>query len=338
LSFGLTALGSARGHRVRVEEAALSYTRDLRKLASWGYRSFHRADPDTGLVTLSVSAAEAALERGGLAAEDVDLIVVGITDIAEYLYWDVAAAIQGRLGARNAETVLLNHACASGVMAFDVVGGKFATHPAYSRALIVAANRVCEPYWNRMESNTSIGSDGAAAAVAVRGATRNRWLCTETITDGRFADIMRLEVGGAAAPWTGNSGGPQPVGDPVQRMKAFFRDDTRAMLDFAELGVTRTVQVLERACGRAGVTPSAVKRVFHLNDNLTALTGLAAALGIPLSRTNADIAVDAGHFGSADQLLALEAQLGTGEIASGDIIALTSMGSGMHWSCTLLEI
>ncbi|MGH3735253.1 MAG: hypothetical protein ACRDT6_06470 [Micromonosporaceae bacterium] len=50
----------------------------------------------------------------------------------------------------------------------DMVAGKFAAHPAYRTAVVIGANRVCEPYWNRIEINTSIYSDAAAAAVIRR--------------------------------------------------------------------------------------------------------------------------------------------------------------------------
>src|SRR5690349_24234134 len=103
-------MGCVLGEPVEVGPAAAEYTTDLKKIESWGYRRFHRAADGVGLTDLAEGAARLALERAGVPAEDVDLVVLAMSDIAEYLYWDPAAATQARLGAHRAEALLLNQA------------------------------------------------------------------------------------------------------------------------------------------------------------------------------------------------------------------------------------
>jgi 3-oxoacyl-[acyl-carrier-protein] synthase-3 len=43
-------------------------------------------------------------------------------------------------------------------------------------------------------------------------------------------------------------------------------------------------------------------------------------------------------MGCADQLMSLKWHLEAGELTPGDVVALTSTSSGMHWVCTLLEV
>jgi 3-oxoacyl-[acyl-carrier-protein] synthase III len=338
MSFGLMTIGRALGEPVEVASAAPAYTADVKKIQAWGYRVFHRAHAGTGLTDLAVAAGQRALAGAGVPPEEVDLVVLAMSDIAEYLYWDPAAAAQARLGAHRAEAVLLNQACGSGVASFDTVAGKFATHPEYRVALIVAANRVCEAYWNRMHSNTSVSSDGAAAAVAVRGHSGCRWLATEFISDGRYADFFRLESGGALRPFASGHDGPAQVENPFDRLVDFFGGEIREMLRFVETIGSRHREVLQRACKRAGVSPRCIKRVISLNDNIQALAELAGELEISLDQTNAGLAMDHGHLGCADQMFCLEHYISSGELVRGDIVALISMGSGMHWVCTLLKI
>jgi 3-oxoacyl-[acyl-carrier-protein] synthase-3 len=85
------------------------------------------------------------------------------------------------------------------------------------------------------------------------------------------------------------------------------------------------------------VAPDSVKRVIHQNDNIRALTEVADELGLSLDRTNAELAMDYGHLGCADQIFCLQRHLSSGELLPGDLVALTSVGSGMHWACTLLR-
>ncbi|MEU5943051.1 3-oxoacyl-[acyl-carrier-protein] synthase III C-terminal domain-containing protein [Micromonospora sp. NPDC047548] len=337
VAVGVAALAHVLGEPVDVATAAPAYTRELDRVRAWEYRTFHRSGDGVGVTDLAVVAGGTALDRAGLSAADVDLVVLAVPDLTEYLYWDAAAHTQARLGAHRAEAVLLNQACGGGVAAFDTVAGRFATHPAYRTALLIGANRVCEPYWNRMEINTSVFSDGAAAVVLVRDHDRCRWLATETISDGRYAGFMRMPVGGAAEPFTAAGGTPR-VGDPAERLNEFFAGDVRQMFRFVATIRERNRGVVEAACARAGVDLAEVRRFVHFHDNARQFAELAKDLGVDLDRTNVELALDHGHVGCADQLIGLEHHLDHGELTDGDLVALTSTGSGMHWVCTLLRV
>ncbi|MEO6089066.1 MAG: 3-oxoacyl-[acyl-carrier-protein] synthase III C-terminal domain-containing protein [Umezawaea sp.] len=336
-SFGIVSLGHVLGEPVDVAETASRFTADVDRVRGWGYRTFHRAEDGVGLTDLAARAGILALERAGVDPGEVDLVVLAMSDLAEHLYWDAAGATQAKVGAHGAEAVLLTQACGGGVAAFDIVAGKLATHPDYDTALIIGANRVCEQYWNRMEINTSVFSDGAAAAVVRRDHPRRRWLTTEILSDGRYADFMRMDVGAAADPFTAATADVK-VKSPTARLEEFFAGDIRRMFEFVSTIRTRNHEIVRRACARVGLAPDDLARLIHFNDNVQALTELAKDLGVGLDRTNVDVAVAHGHVGCADQLLALEHHLTTGELGDGDVVALTSTASGMHWLCTLLAL
>src|SRR5512135_1972162 len=68
---------------------------------------------------LCVAAARRALEHAGVAAGDLDLIIVA-SDTPDYLSPGTASAVQAKLGASRAGTFDVNCACASWVTALDV--------------------------------------------------------------------------------------------------------------------------------------------------------------------------------------------------------------------------
>ncbi|MET8545551.1 3-oxoacyl-[acyl-carrier-protein] synthase III C-terminal domain-containing protein [Kitasatospora sp. NPDC004799] len=335
MDYGLMSFGSALGEPVAVEDVAAQYTGDLDRIRGYGYRTVHRSPDGVGLTDLAVDAARAALDEAGTDPAELDLVVLAITDIPEYLYWDPAASLQDRIGAHRAEAVLLTQACVGGISCFDLVAGRFATHPEYQRALVVGANRTCEPYWNRMYTNALLFSDGAGATVAGRGHPRLRWRASEVISDGRYADLFRMEQGGAAAPFRGGRA-PDPARDAWDLME-YFDYDTERFQEFVGLMGERVCQVVAQACKRIGASVPDLARVVLTNDNLATLTKLADRLGVPVERTNLDISLERGHFGAADHILDLQYHRAAGHFADGDLIALAGMGRGMHWGCTLLQ-
>lgn len=317
-------------------EVVGEYSEDVERILGYGYASVYRAPDDVQVSDLAVAAAQRALAAGGTGPDDVDLLVLALTDIPEYLYWDAAAALAHRLGLR-CESVLITQACTAALSGLDLIAGRFATHASYRTALLVAANRCCDVYWNRMQTQSMVFSDGAAAAVAVRDHGARRWLASRTITDGRFAGFYRMEVGGTAVPFrTGIT--EQPAASDAWDIMEFFDYDDEKFGAFTRLIDTRMREVVDDACAAAGVKRSELRYVVLLHDNRRAMTSQATALEVPLDRTNAEISLATGHLGAADQLFSLDKALAAGTVGAGDLVALTGLARGMHWACTVLEI
>jgi 3-oxoacyl-[acyl-carrier-protein] synthase-3 len=335
--FGIAGFGTALGAPAPVADTVAEYSEDIDRILGYGYRTVHRAAPDVQVTDLAHAAAKAALDEAGVAVEDVDLIVLALTDLSEYLYWDAAAALQQRLGAVNAEAVMLSQACTAALAGLSLVAGRFAIQPDYQTALVIGANRCCEPYWNRMQTQSMVFSDGATAVVARRGHDAVRWRAAHAMTDGRFADFYRMDTGGAAEPFGPGSNG-QPRARDAWDIMEFFDYDDEAFDGFARLIDERIREVVDTACRRAGVQRAELSRVVLLHDNLRAVTSMAAALEVPLERTNAEIGFAVGHLGAADQLYSLQRLLAEATVSAGDLVALVGMGRGMHWACVLVEV
>ncbi len=333
------SFGAALGERVAVRDVVHDYTQDVERVLDYGYRYVYRCPPETGLTDLACEAGRAALERAAIDAGQLDLVVLAVTDITEYLYWDAAASLQARLGASRAEAVLVDQGCVGGVTSFDLTAGRFATHPEYRTALLVGANRTCEAYWNRLDTHSLLFSDGAAAAVASRAHPRLRWRSSEAMSDGRYSAFFRMERGGAAHPF--GVRGPfesEPVKarDGWDMMESFGYDADRIAKFVSDMN-DGVCTVVTRACERIGVKRSDLARVVLLNDNARTMTELARTLGISPDRTNAAIALDHGHFGAGDHLFDLRHYAEADVLEPGDLVALAGVGRGMHWACAVIE-
>ncbi|MFF0298026.1 3-oxoacyl-ACP synthase III family protein [Kitasatospora sp. NPDC004614] len=333
VDYGLTAFGVATGEKAAVRDVVAEYTEDVERVLGYGYRHIHRARPEVSVTDLAIEAGAKAL--AGVEPRDVDLLVVALTDLADHLYWDAAARVQWALGLSRAEAVLVDQGCVGGVTALDTVAGRFATHPDYRTALVIGANRTVDAYWNRLDTHSLLFSDGAAAALAVRGAPGLRWRASYAESDGRYADFFRMDIGGARRPFA--PGTETPAVRDAWDVVEHFGNDAEEVAAFAEEIDERTARAVHRACRRAGCAEEDLARLVLLNDNARVLAAQAALVGVPLERTNAETAAENGHFGAADHLFCLARLEETGALAPGDLVALAANGRGMHWACAVLE-
>ncbi|GAA2463854.1 3-oxoacyl-[acyl-carrier-protein] synthase III C-terminal domain-containing protein [Winogradskya humida] len=337
-AFGITGFGYAFGEDTDVRSSAADYVSDPERVTRWGFDTFHRAPDGVTAVGLAARAAHAALERTGVAAGDLDLVVLAASEVPEYPNWDASAALARELGIAKVQTLLLNEGCAAGVTGLGLVAGLMAVQPELDRVLFVAVNRVSEFHRNRMTVNNAVHSDGAVAVVLRRGHPALRWLATEQFTDPELSDWFRTDYGGSVAPvapagWSSRTADPGHV-----RVQSHFAKNPARLREFGELLNSRLLDVIDGACKRAGLDRHDVAHVIYLNDSPAAIEELVRPLGLPAGRTNAAISPAHSHMGAADQLTSLGEQLSRGELHDDDVVALTGTSIGMRWYCTLVRV
>jgi len=339
VDIGISHFGFAFGEDQSVEKVAKDYVGDPERVLQWGCDTFHRAPDGVYATDLAAEAAEQALERAGIAAADVDLVALATAENPEYLYWDSAAGLARALGVKKTQTLLFdNEGCGAGTTGFGQIAGTFALQPELETALFVVVNRVDEYRRNRMSINQCVHSDGAVAALLRRGHPGTAWLSTEQFTDPSLVDGFRADYGGAVNPvppqdWTNRDA------SSMEWLHQHFGKDPRRMRAFLAERDERVVEIVDRACARAGLSRSDLDHVIYINDARPgAIESVAKPLGIPVERTNAVFAPLHGHMGAADQLTSLGLHLERGDLKLGDIVALCGISSGMRWVCTLFRI
>jgi 3-oxoacyl-[acyl-carrier-protein] synthase III len=337
VDFGIAAFGYAFGEDQEVAVTAGDYVSDPERIVRWGYRTFHRAADGVTTTALAAEAGRNALAKAGLVPADVDLVVLANSEMPEYPYWDSSAALARELKIRERQTMLLTEGCACGVTGLGAVAGQLALQPEVETVLFTAVNRVSEFHRNRMNVNNAVHSDGAVSVVLRRGHERNRWLATEQFTDTDFCDWFRTDYGGAVAPVPPPDWSSATAASGTERVQAHFNKDPKQLRQFGEQLNSRVVEVLDRACRRAGVPTADLARFVYINDP-DGIADICSVTGIPVERTNTDLAIAHGHMGAADQLTALGTYVDRGELSDGDLVALTGISIGMRWYCTLIQV
>ncbi|GAA1987050.1 3-oxoacyl-ACP synthase III family protein [Kitasatospora viridis] len=337
--FGIAGFGYSLGADQKVgTEVLTEFVDDPERVLQWGYRTFHRAPEEVTAIELSAKAALAAIEDAGLTVEDVDYVVLALSDVPGYLNWDASSALAHEIGVRLKPNLLLMEGCVSGVTGLGNVAGLFATDPTLRNVLFVAVNRVSEFHRNRMRVNNSIHSDGASAVVLRRGHDFGRWLTTVQFTDPDVSYWFRTEYGGEVAPVAPADWSSKTEANGLEAVVNHFRTDPKGLQEFVAALNRRLVEVTDQACERAGVTRDSLKKIIHLNDNQGSFEEIAEAFDVPIDRTSAEIAAQHGHMGAADHLVTLAEYCRSGELVPGDLVALIGISIGMRWYCTLVRI
>ena len=130
-----------------------------------GIRERRIASPEQATSDLAYEAARRALEDAGLAAGDLELIIVG-TVTPDYPWPSAAAVLQGRLGNKKAFVFDVSAACAGSIYALSIAD-RYVSTGAVKNALVIGAECLTKiTDWT--DRNTCILFGDAAGAMVLR--------------------------------------------------------------------------------------------------------------------------------------------------------------------------
>ncbi|MBI2401759.1 MAG: ketoacyl-ACP synthase III [Gemmatimonadetes bacterium] len=318
---GLLGLGVYLPPRIMTNDEWAQYvdTSDEWITTRTGIKRRRLAAKGESTADLAVKAALAALEDAGLAARDLDEIVV-TTDTPEVYLPDTASFVQERLGARQVASYdLAGSGCAGFLLALDI--GRSRVRDRDRRILVVAVELITR-LMNWHDRNTCVlFGDAAAAAIVGRGPDAMEIVAATAGTDGSKSDILAVEIGGTRTPFT-VEGGRQEL---VMKGREVFKEAVEHMSAAAR-----------EVVAQAGVGMQDIALLVPHQANLRILEAVRGELGLLPEKVIVNLQ-EYGNTGSASVPLALWEARQQGRIKSGDLVLLVSFGAGFHWAGMLLR-
>ncbi len=272
---------------------------------------------------LGAKAARLCLERAGVSADAIDVIVLA-TSSPDRIQPATATRVQELIGARNAYAFDVNSVCSGAVFALHVADALVRSGSA-RRVLVIASELYSRSHLNPRDFSTSACmGDGAAAALVGDGAQGHEVVGTRLHTDGSGADLIQVPAGGTMLPYA-RMERPQDV---------YFMMRGKDVQDFVlEQG---TAVVNELLCAH-GVDRGEVAFVVPHQANIGVLRGLAGRLAIDFSKFV--VTLDRyGNTAAASALIAFDDLLSSKRAAPGDLVVLVVFGGGLSWAATLVRI
>jgi len=277
------------------------------------------AGEEESTADLAENAAVQALERAGLSADNIDLIIIA-TDTPEFVSPSTASVVQHRLGAVNAGTFDINTACAGFVTALDIGSKYIMADEQYNHVLVVGAYAMSK-YLNKEDKKTvTLFADGAGAVVLKSVATKTQgFQGSELISKGEYNRWMGIYAGGTHQPIT--SAVMERHEHQLQFVKKFPK----------ELNPEIWSSMAQRLCARNDMSPQAVNRYFITQININSIWETLDRLGVDRELGHT-IMQKYGYTGSACIPMAFNDAWEKGLVKVGDMVFFIGSGGGLAFA------
>ena len=304
----------------RVMENA-EFARGLETSDAWirertGIERRHIADESQASSDLALHASREALSAAGVAASEIDLIIVA-TSTPDYIFPSTACQLQAKLGVKGCAAFDVQAVCTGFIYALATADG-FIRTGMNKKVLVVGAevfSRILD--WNDRGTCVLFG-DGAGAVVLAASDTPGIH-ASRLHADGSQVDMLSVP---------GNVCRGKIRGSPYLQMNG------QGVFKFA-------VRVLEESAretvAAAGMALADIDWLIPHQANVRILEATARKLELPPEK----LVVTVDHHGNtsaASVPLALDEFIRTGKIHPGDRLLLQGVGGGFTWGSSVVTL
>lgn len=286
-----------------------------------GIRERHIAASGEACSDLAVQAGRRALEAAGIAAADLDMILVA-TCSGDYPLPATACLVQHQLGATKAAACDLSAACCGFVYALSVADAYVRTG---MRHVLVIGSEVMSAITDWTDRNTCIlFGDGAGAAVVSASEGERGILSTHLRSDGSLCELIAVPGGGSRLP---------PSEKVVAERTNFIKMKGNETFKVA----VRTLEEIARETLAANrLTVEDLDLYVPHQANVRILKGVMDRLGLPIEKVMLNLE-RYGNTSAASIPIALDEAVRAGRVQDGSLVMLGAFGAGLTWASALIR-
>lgn len=280
------------------------------------------ADPRETTSTMSIKAAQAALQVADVIPEQLDLIIV-TTATPDYLFPATACLVQDALGARRAGAFDLLAGCSGFVYGLGV-GSQLIISGAYENVLVIGAETLSR-IMDWTDRNTCVLFGDGAGALLLQASDAPGGVLSFTLgADGSGGDLLMLPGGGSRHPASAET---------VAQGLHYARMNGREVFRFA----TRIMgQAAREALTAAGLKVDDIDLFIPHQANMRIIQSAAKHLGLPMDK----VFVNVDRYGNtscASIPIAFCEAIEEERIKPDDHLVLVSFGAGLTWAAAVVQ-
>ena len=270
---------------------------------------------------LAVQAGKRALAAAGLAATDLDMILVA-TCTGDYPLPATACLVQHQLGATKAGACDLSAACCGFIYALSVADAYVKNG---MRHVLVIGSEVMSAITDWTDRNTCVlFGDGAGAVIVSASDGERGILSTHLRSDGALCELIMVPGGGSRTPPS-----EKVLAEHLQYIKMKGNETFKVAV--------RTLEEIARATLSAnGLRVEDLDLYVPHQANVRILKAVIERLGLPIEKVMLN--VDRyGNTSAASIPIALDEAIREGRIKDGSLVMLGAFGAGLTWASAVIR-
>ena len=287
-----------------------------------GIKERHIASFDQAASDIAVPAAKLAMEKAGVLAKDIDLIIVA-TCTPDMHFPSTACILQHNLGCKKAAAFDLSAACSGFI--YSLVSAQIFINTGAVKHVLVVASEVLSKAVNWKDRKTCVLFGDGAGAVVLGPVKRGNGIISAVLaSEGTGWELLTLPGGGSRVCLSAES---------IKAGNHFISMNGKEVFKFA-------VKVMEegslKALELAGLSKEDINFFIPHQANIRIIEHAAKKLNLPMEKVVINID-KCGNTSAASIALALDGALKQGRIKRGDNILMIAFGAGLTWGSAVIK-
>ena len=287
-----------------------------------GIRQRHIAEPGTPTSELAARAARMALEKRGIGADELDLIIIG-TVTPDTLFPATACVVQDKIQAKKAWAFDISAAC-SGFTYALTMGAQFIASGAHRKVLVIGADVMSTIIDYQDRTTCVLFGDGAGAVLLEPSTDETGIIDFYNEVDGSGGCYLNMPAGGSARPASHET---------VDQRLHYVQQDGPHVFKYA---VRKFAEASQTVLERNGLSAADIDLYVAHQANARIIDASRERLGLPEEKVVKNIE-RYGNTTAATIPLALGTALDEGRLRKGHLVVLTSVGAGLTVGSILLR-
>jgi 3-oxoacyl-[acyl-carrier-protein] synthase-3 len=280
-----------------------------------GIAERHIADPEMATSDMAIEAAKAALESRGMAARDIDAILL-CTVTPDMFFPSTACLVQNGIGANRAWGFDLIAAC-SGFLYGVTTGAQLIGSGLHQRILVIGSDTMSRIIDYKDRNTCVLFGDGAGAFLIEPAGNGEDSGYIDFIgeVDGSGGDFLRMPAGGSRMPATVET---------VEKRLHYVHQDGQQVFRYA---VRKMYELCNQLLKRNNLTAEDIAIMIPHQANRRIICAIAERLGISMDR----VMVNIDRYGNTTAgtiPLATRDAIAEGRLKKGDIVLFAAVGAG----------
>lgn len=270
---------------------------------------------------LAVQAGKRALTAAGLAATDLDMILVA-TCTGDYPLPATACLVQHQLGATKAAACDLSAACCGFIYALSVADAYVKNG---MRHVLVIGSEVMSAITDWTDRNTCVlFGDGAGAVIVSASDGERGILSTHLRSDGALCELIMVPGGGSRTPPS-----EKVIAERLQYIKMKGNETFKVAV--------RTLEEIARATLSAnGLRVEDLDLYVPHQANVRILKAVIERLGLPIEKVLMNLD-RYGNTSAASIPIALDEAVRERRVKDGSLVMLGAFGAGLTWASAVIR-